>query len=69
MSYSEPILNPCGTVMFHCASCGGPITKEDFFELSLRLPEYDEDRDDYCNAELIDEIRHRACIVERAATG
>ena len=62
MEYSEPVLDPHGVVMFHCASCGGPITKDDFFEQSLRLPDYDEGRDDYCDAELLDEIRHTACV-------
>jgi hypothetical protein len=67
MSYSEPVIDERGTVMFHCALCGGPIAKQDFFDLALRLPDRDEDRDDYCDAELIDELRHPSCVAARVA--
>jgi hypothetical protein len=69
MPNTEPILDGRGVVMFHCSTCGGPITKEDFFEQSLRLPDFDESRDDYCDAELIDEFRHNACIAAAARAG
>jgi hypothetical protein len=61
MAFSDPVLDAHGVVMFHCKDCGGPITKEDFFEQSLRLPDLQETRGDYCDAELIDEIRHEKC--------
>jgi hypothetical protein len=51
-----------GHVMFHCGICRQPLTKDDFFDMSLRLPHHGESRDDYCEAELIDEMSHTACL-------
>lgn len=58
----DQLLNIDGRVMFYCRDCREPITREDIFELSLRLPEEGESRDEYMEAELIDDIRHLRCI-------
>ncbi len=58
----SPIVDDRGRVMFHCADCGGPMTEDDFFSLSLRLPNYRESRDEYCDGELIDTFRHPSCV-------
>lgn len=51
-----------GRVLFYCGTCGAALTKDDFFDMSLRLPRQTESRDDYCEAELIDEMSHTACL-------
>ncbi|HZP57562.1 MAG TPA: hypothetical protein VFC53_08390 [Dehalococcoidia bacterium] len=62
MTTTSPIvLDPQGRPMFFCATCGGPLTQDDFFAQELRLPERGETRDDYCDAELIDSLKHAAC--------
>lgn len=57
----KPIVDDHGHVMFHCSGCGDPMTEDDFFTLSLRLPDYRETRDEYCDGELIDSFRHPSC--------
>jgi len=59
---SDAVTDFRGIVMFHCGVCGTALTKEDFFEMSLRLPEAGESKDDYCEAELIDRMSHTACL-------
>ena len=51
-----------GEVLFRCGICHLVLTKDDFFEMSLRLPDQGESRDAYCEAELIDEMSHTACL-------
>ncbi|MDE3095861.1 MAG: hypothetical protein KGK07_07655 [Chloroflexota bacterium] len=57
----EVVLGPDGQPMFTCARCGAPLTKDDFFDLGLRLPDAGERREDYADAELIDTVRHAMC--------
>jgi hypothetical protein len=42
------------------------MRERDFADLGLRVPEYGETADDYCTAELIDDLEHRSCIQARA---
>jgi hypothetical protein len=64
----DTITDERGRVMFRCAICGDPVTKSDFFNLGLRLPDHGEGVDDYCDAELIDRFEHPRCTArERAA--
>ncbi|MEX0749438.1 MAG: hypothetical protein WD359_01400 [Dehalococcoidia bacterium] len=41
------------------------MTRSDFFDLGLRLPELGETPDDYCDTELIDGFEHAACHERR----
>jgi hypothetical protein len=61
------ILDHQGRVLFACASCGQPITTDDFFDLGLRLPDDDESQDDYFSAELLDELSHTSCTEAKRA--
>jgi hypothetical protein len=56
-----PVVDYSGCVLFHCRNCGVALTEEDFFGLNLRLPEPGESRDDYCDAELIEDAIHAGC--------
>lgn len=58
----DAVVDYHGRIMFLCGACGAPITKDDFFELGLRLPDNGESTDDYCEAELIDVITHLDCL-------
>jgi hypothetical protein len=58
---TEPVLDAAGRRMFECRECGRALTVDDFFVLGMRLPERGETRDDYCDAELIDSVRHAVC--------
>lgn len=53
--------------MFECTRCGEALTADDFFSLGLRLPDEGESRDDYCEAELMDDAAHRDCAAARRA--
>jgi hypothetical protein len=53
--------------MFTCSECGTPLTDDDFFDLGLRMPEPGEGRDDYCESELLDSVRHASCLRARRA--
>jgi hypothetical protein len=59
---SDAVTDFRGQIMFRCGVCRVALTKEDFFEMSLRLPDSGESKDDYCEAELIDEMSHTACL-------
>jgi len=61
----EPLIDLRGRVMFNCAICGGPMTRRDFFDAELRLPEYGETAQDYADAELIDRFEHARCGTTR----
>ena len=50
------------TAMFRCARCDRPLTERDFFDLGMRTPDVGESRDDYFDAELLDEIVHERCV-------
>ena len=64
-STHDSLLDERGHVLFRCAVCGEPMTRSDFFDLGLRVPDRGEDASDYCDAELIDRFEHGACT-ERA---
>jgi hypothetical protein len=57
----DTITDARGRAMFYCAICREPLTKSDFFDLALRLPDYGESVGDYCDAELIDRFEHVHC--------
>lgn len=58
---THAVVDEHGAVMFACPTCGRPLTEDDFFDLGLRLPERGESRDDYRDAELLDEVSHLRC--------
>ena len=62
-----PIVDHHGAVMLVCRACGRALTEDDFFELGLRLPERGESREDYRDAELIDEVAHIECAAAATA--
>jgi hypothetical protein len=64
-SATDILVDERGHVMFHCALCGEPMTRGDFFDQAMRLPDRGEGPDDYCDAELIDRFEHARCA-ERA---
>lgn len=61
-TYSEPIVDGAGNVMFWCDHCRTPISRSDILDLGMRLPDYGESADEYLDAELIDSFRHPACL-------
>lgn len=61
MNAPQPLLDRYGRPMFICRACGEPMTSDDLFRLGLRLPDYGETREEYCDAELIDEVEHESC--------
>ena len=56
-----------GRIFFHCSACGAPLTDDDFIDLGLRAPDSGEGRDEYCDAELLDSVRHADCARARKA--
>jgi hypothetical protein len=60
------VLDTHGRVLFRCSMCGAPMRERDFAELGLRVPEYGETAEEYCSAELVDELEHRRCSQIRA---
>jgi hypothetical protein len=56
-----------GTPMFICPSCGEALRQTDVFDHGLRLPDYGETRDDYLEAELLDELQHYDCLRAKRA--
>jgi hypothetical protein len=66
-SASAPVADYRGNILFRCSDCGRPLTHDDFFHLGLRMPEPDESRDDYHEAELLDSVRHEDCRRARQA--
>jgi len=63
----DTILDERGRIMFRCSHCGEPMTRSDFFDLGLRVPDRDETVDDYCDAELIDRFEHGPCLARARA--
>ncbi len=58
----EIVLDHLGRVFMTCARCREPLRKADFWDTGLRLPEYGESAEAYCDAELLDELIHPACV-------
>lgn len=56
-----------GRPLFICQGCGGELVDADVMDHGLRLPDIGETRDEYFDAELIDELGHVACERGRAA--
>jgi len=63
----DTILDERGRIMFRCAHCAEPMTRSDFFDLGMRLPDRGETVDDYRDAELIDRFEHGACLARARA--
>ncbi len=63
---TQPLLDRYGRAMFLCRACGEAMTSDDFFALGLRLPEFGETSEEYCDAELVDEVEHESCARSRA---
>ncbi|MEX2246518.1 MAG: hypothetical protein WEC75_07505 [Dehalococcoidia bacterium] len=68
-TFTGPVHDFKGRIMFVCVTCREPLTYDDFFQLGLRMPETDETRDDYCDAELLDNLAHAACLRAGARAG
>ncbi len=62
ITWSQPVVDDRGNVMFFCGYCSAPITQDDLGGLGLRLPDRGETRDEYLEAELIDDLRHAGCV-------
>ncbi len=56
------VLDAKGRPFMRCAVCGAPLRKEDFWNAGLRLPEHGETAEEFCDAELVDDLRHVACL-------
>ena len=63
------IVDADGSAMFLCRRCETPLTERDFFDLGMRMPERGESRDEYYDAELLDEIVHERCVSALQAAG
>ena len=57
-----------GRPMFVCPDCGEALTADDVFEHGLRLPDCGETRDEYFEAELLDNLGHVSCLRARRAS-
>lgn len=66
METDEVLLGPDKRPMFVCAVCGRALTRDDIFELGLRLPEPGETREEYAETDLVDAVEHIACAESRA---
>jgi hypothetical protein len=66
-SYSEPLVDARGVVMFRCDACGAPMSRSDILDLGLRLPDFGESAEDYLDAELVDSFRHPECLASAKA--
>ncbi len=58
---AEVLRDRRGKALFICPHCSGELTDEDVISQGLRLPSHDETRDEYCEAELVDDLEHLAC--------
>ena len=52
-------------LLFVCATCQRPLAASDLIGQSLRLPDHQETRDDYLDAELLDDLSHMNCANAR----
>ena len=67
---ADPIIPDAhGSAMFLCGRCERPLTERDFFDLGMRMPDVGESRDEYFDAELLDEIVHEDCVGARRSAG
>jgi hypothetical protein len=66
-TYSEPIVDGHGRVMFWCAECGSAMSRSDVLDLGMRLPDYGETAEEYLDAELIDAFSHPTCVAAARA--
>jgi len=64
---TDALLDLAGRPLFRCSACGEAIGEGDIIDQGLRLPEPGESRDEYMEAELVDEFRHRDCLASRRA--
>jgi hypothetical protein len=60
------VLATYGRALFRCSVCGTPMRERDFADLGLRVPECGETADDYCTAELLDDLAHSSCVQAQA---
>jgi len=65
-TYSEPIVDRNGNVMFWCDRCRLPMSRLDILDLGMRMPDYGESTEDYLDSELIDSFRHPRCVATKA---
>ncbi|MDI6858769.1 MAG: hypothetical protein QME71_10705 [Dehalococcoidia bacterium] len=61
------LLDARGLPLFCCRACQRPLTRRDFAELGLRLPDPGETAGEYCDEELIDDLTHFDCPVAARA--
>lgn len=61
------LLDARGLPLFYCRACQRPLTRRDFVELGLRLPDPDETSGEYCDEEVIDDLTHFDCPAVRRA--
>jgi hypothetical protein len=59
---NDAVTDDRGRVMFHCSVCGEAMTRSDFYDAELRLPDRGESAEEYCDAELIDQLEHATCV-------
>ena len=65
---TDVLMSPTGRPLLTCIACGEPLRVEDLVAQHLRLPEQSESREDYLDAELLDDLAHVACAgVRRSA--
>lgn len=63
ISLKSDVMRDCnGLPLLLCATCGQALCMNDLIEQSLRLPEPAESREDYVDAELLDDLAHVACL-------
>jgi hypothetical protein len=67
-TYSDPVVDDHGNVMFWCDHCTAPMSRSDILNLGMRLPDYGESAEDYLDAELIDAFRHPVCAAASKAS-
>jgi len=66
-TYSEPVVDRHGNVMFWCDHCRSSISRSDILDLGMRLPDVGESAEDYLDAELVDSFQHPRCIAASKA--
>ena len=64
---TAPVTDFRGQILFRCDHCDAPLTSDDFFVLGMRLPDDGESREEYCEAELLDDASHNDCAAVRRA--
>jgi hypothetical protein len=64
-----PMVDAHGNADFLCSRCKRSLTERDFFDLGMRMPDGGETRDEYFDAELLDEIVHESCVAAGQRAG